>query len=232
MRVFSSAGDCGDVIYSLPAIQALGGGALRLFPATYTTGRMTLAVAESLATLLRCQSYIADCRFTEHPEGVSLDAWRQTYRSDLNVADLVCAALGLPPHSQEQPWLTIPSPRKVARVLFHRSPRYHNWAFPWHKVYAKYGKEAAVVGTPDEHRDFCSYLGPLPYVPTPTFLDLAEVIAGCELFVGNQSAPMAIALGLGIPLVQEVCLMIPNCFFERRNAVYGYGADVVLPDLR
>ena len=89
-----------------------------------------------------------------------------------------------------------------------------------------------MVGTPDEHRDFCAYLGPLPYVATPTFLDLAEVIAGCELLVGNQSAPMAVALGLGKPLVQEVCLSIPNCFFERRNATYGYDAHVELPDLR
>ncbi len=232
MRVFSSAGDCGDVLYSLPAVKALGGGALRLFPAPYTTSRMTPATAESLATLLRCQPYVADCRFAEHPEGTDLDAWRRTYRSDLNVADLVCASLGVPPHPREEPWLTVPRPRQVARVLLHRSHRYHNWAFPWQKVYEKYGREATVLGTPDEHRDFCAYFGPLPYVPTPTFLDLAEVIAGCELFVGNQSAPMAVALGLGQRLVQEVCLMIPNCFWERRNAVYGYGADVELPDLR
>jgi hypothetical protein len=232
VRVFSSAGDCGDIIYSLTAVQALGGGSLRLFPAAYTTARMTQATAESLATLLRCQPYIADCRFAEQPEGIDLDAWRRHYRSDLNVSDLVCAALGVPPQHREEPWLIVPQPRKVARVILHRSPRYHNWAFPWQRVYQKYRHEAAVVGTPDEHRDFCAYLGPLPYVPTPTFLDLAEVIAGCQLFVGNQSAPMALALGLGRPLVQEVCLLIPNCFWERRNAIYGYDADVELPELR
>lgn len=232
MRVFSSAGDCGDVLYALTAVKALGGGALRLVPADYTTARMTPATAESLATLLRQQPYVTDCRFSERPEGADLDAWRRRYRCDLNIADLACAALGVSPHPREEHWLTVPRPRRVARVLFHRSPRYHNWAFPWHKVYQKYGREAAVVGTPDEHRDFCAYLGPLPYVPTPTFLDLAEVIAGCELFVGNQSAPMAVALGLGKPLVQEVCLMMPNCFWERRNATYGYGPDVELTELR
>jgi hypothetical protein len=232
MQVFSSAGDCGDVLYSLPAVQALGGGALRLVPAAYTTARMTSATAESLATLLRCQPYVAGCEFAEWPEGVDLDSWRRRYRSDLNVADLVCEALGLPPQPPEQPWLTVPRPRRVARVLFHRSSRYHNWAFPWQRVYEKYGREAAVVGTPEEHRDFCAYLGPLPRVPTPTFLDLAEAIAGCELFVGNQSAPMAVALGLGQRLLQEVCLMAPNCFFERPNATYGYGADLELPELR
>jgi hypothetical protein len=232
VQVFSSAGDCGDVLYSLPAMKALGGGALRLYPAPYTTARMTPAAAESLATLLREQPYVADCRFAETPEGVDLDAWRRRYRADLNVADLVCQSLGVPPHPREEPWLTVPRPRKVARVLLHRSARYHNWAFPWPRVYEKYKREAAVVGTPEEHRDFCAYLGPLPYVPTPTFLDLSEAVAGCELFVGNQSAPMAVALGLGKLLVQEVCLMIPNCFWERRNAVYGYDAHVELPDLR
>jgi hypothetical protein len=232
MRVFSSAGDCGDVLYALTAVKALGGGALRLFPAGYTTARMTPDRAESLAALLRQQPYVADCRFAERPEGTDLDAWRRRYRCDLNIADMACAALGVPPHPCEEPWLTVPRPRREARVLFHRSPRYHNWAFPWHEAYRKYGREAAVVGTPEEHRDFCAYLGPLPYVPTPTFLDLAEVIAGCELLVGNQSAPMAVALGLGQPVVQEVCLMAPNCFWERRNATYGYGPDVELPDLR
>ena len=232
VQVFSSAGDAGDVIYSLPAIKTLGGGSLCLFPAAYTTTRMTPTLAGSLATLLHVQPYITDCRFAEHAEGTDLDTWRRTYRSDLNVTDLVCAALGVPPPPPDEPWLLVPRPRKVAQVLFHRSHHYHNWAFPWQRVFEKYGQDAAVVGTPDEHRDFCAYFGPLPYIATPTMLELAEVIAGCELFVGNQSAPMAVALGLGTSLVQEVCLMIPNCFWERRNATYGYGADVELPDLR
>jgi hypothetical protein len=231
VRVFSSAGDCGDVLYCLPAVQALGGGEVRLYPAGYTTTRMTPATAESLATLLRCQPYVTGCAFAEQPEGVDLDLWRRQYRSDRNITDMACAALGLPPPPRADAWLAVPRPRQAARVLLHRSGRYHNWAFPWRRAYQKYGREAAVVGTPEEHRDFCAYLGPLPYLPTPTFLDLAEAIAGCELFVGNQSAPMAVALGLGRPLVQEVCLMAPNCFWERDNAVYGYDADAELPDL-
>jgi hypothetical protein len=231
VRIFSTAGDCGAIIYSLPAVRALGGGAIRLFPAAYTTARMTPALAQSLATLLRCQPYIMSCEFAERPEGTNLDNWRQRYRSDLNIAECVCQSMGVPAPPPEELWLTMPRPRKVARVLFHRSARYHNWAFPWPRVYEKYGQEAAVVGTADEHRDFCAYLGPLPHVATPTFFDLAEVIAGCELFVGNQSAPMAVALGLGRPLVQEVCLMAPNCFWERRNATYGYDASVELPNL-
>ncbi|HEX5271548.1 MAG TPA: hypothetical protein VFW33_13720 [Gemmataceae bacterium] len=166
MQVFNSAGDCGDVIYSLPAMKALGGGTLRLYPAPYTTTRMTPTLAESLATLLRQQPYVADCRCAEQPEGIDLDAWRRSYRADLNVADLVCDSLGVPPHPREEPWLAVPRPRKVARVLLHRSARYHNWAFPWRRVYERYGREAAVVGTPEEHRGFCAYLGPLPSVPT------------------------------------------------------------------
>jgi hypothetical protein len=97
LQVFSSAGDCSDILYSLPALEALGGGALRLVPAPYTTTRMTPAIAEALAALLRPQPYVADCRFAEAPEGVDLDGWRRTYRADLNVADQVCQALGVPP---------------------------------------------------------------------------------------------------------------------------------------
>jgi hypothetical protein len=50
VRVFSSAGDGGDLIYCLPAAKQLGGGALRLFPAGYTNAPMTPARAASLAS--------------------------------------------------------------------------------------------------------------------------------------------------------------------------------------
>jgi hypothetical protein len=42
---------------------------------------------------------------------------------------------------------------------------------------------------------------------------------------------MAVAIGLCKPFVQEVCLTDPNCYWERSNAVYGYGGDTALPEL-
>jgi ADP-heptose:LPS heptosyltransferase len=57
-------------------------------------------------------------------------------------------------------------------------------------------------------------------VKTETILDLARVIAGAGVFIGNQSAPMAIALGLGKNVIQECWQANPNCLFRRDNAIY------------
>jgi hypothetical protein len=231
VRVFGSAGDSGDLIYCLPVVKQLGGGRLVLFPAGYTNARMTPARAESLATLLRCQEYITGCEYAEGPAGLNLDGWRRHAQLHLNIADAAARAHGVPPWPRGEPWLTVPAPRAVARVVFHRSPRYRNPYFPWKRVYARYGRQAVLVGTPEEHADFCASVGPVPHLPTPTFLELAQVIAGCAVFAGNQSGPMAVAIGLGRPFVQEVCLTDPNCYWERPNACYGYGPDVELPEL-
>jgi ADP-heptose:LPS heptosyltransferase len=56
-------------------------------------------------------------------------------------------------------------------------------------------------------------------VPTPTLLDVARVIAGCKLFVGNQSSPRAIAEGLKIPVVVEKGRH-NQCHFARHDAWY------------
>jgi hypothetical protein len=51
-------------------------------------------------------------------------------------------------------------------------------------------------------------------LPTHTLLDLAQIIAGCELFIGNQSAPRAVAEALKKPCWIESGRP-PNTFFSR-----------------
>jgi hypothetical protein len=48
--------------------------------------------------------------------------------------------------------------------------------------------------------------GRIPYVQTNMLLALAEVIQGCDLYVGNSSMPLALAVGLGKSCVQEVSM--------------------------
>jgi GT2 family glycosyltransferase/tetratricopeptide (TPR) repeat protein len=77
-------------------------------------------------------------------------------------------------------------------------------------------RESAVfVGTPAEHKEFVREFGIVPYQPTADLLELARVIAGAALFVGNQSCPYAIAEALKVPALQETREVDPNCVYLR-----------------
>lgn len=230
MSVFSHSGHYGDVIYHLPIIRHKGGGRLVLFPAAYTGHWMTRERAEPLAALIRAQPYITGVEWRSRPDGLNLDEFRNRYRDHLNLTDMACECFGAPYPPREQPWL-FAEPRRVARVIFHRSPRYHNPEFPWRRVYETYRGAAAFVGHPQEHADFCNAVGPVSYLHTANMLKLAEVIAGCELFVGNQSSPFAVAEGLKVPTVLEIVPSPNNCHWERRGNVHGWTADVPLPEV-
>jgi hypothetical protein len=115
----------------------------------------------------------------------------------------------------------------------HRSPRYHNWNFVpvWKRMWERYRGETVFVGSPGEHADFCWYVGPVPHYPTKDYLELAQVIAGCDLFVGNQSSPFWVAEALKKQVVLEACLSCQNCHFERNGFTYGVNDSTRLPDL-
>jgi hypothetical protein len=110
--------------------------------------------------------------------------------------------------------------------------RYANPDFPWKRVIEKYGKWAKFVGTPTEHAAFnVAFSCEIPYYETPMLLDAAIAIAQADLFVGNQSCPLAIAEGLKKRVICEVCLHCPNCISPRDTFMAGRDASVTLPEV-
>ena len=71
---------------------------------------------------------------------------------------------------------------------------------------------------------------PVPWIRTANLVELARVVAGAEVFIGNQSSPMALALGLGINVIQECWQGNPNCVLKRNNAIY-WGVSSTDPEL-
>ena len=63
------------------------------------------------------------------------------------------------------------------------------------------------------------------------YMTLARVIAGCDLFVGNQSSPHAVAEGLKKRKLLEVAPHDNNCHWERADAHYMYNGHEILPEL-
>lgn len=202
-KVFSHGGDMGDVIYSLPTVRALGGGTLYLCPIPITRMPFTEENTEGLLSLLRAQPYIEHAEFCENPEHVNynLDLFRQQPYG--NLADCHLQPWGLPLDEKDSRWLTAPNPTKTTRIVVNFTARYRT-DFPWETVVKNYGSGITFIGSAPEHVAFCALFGEVAYRATPTLLDVANVIEGCDLFIGSQSMPAAIAEGLKHNSIQAV----------------------------
>lgn len=249
-KTYQSAGDYGDCIFQCCAIRALGGGTLLLHAERWTREPMTQRKVDSLRTLLITQPYIKDVRWLRPGEKVdcNLNDFRSEYfrtfrhpnfPKQRNLCEWILRTHGVDPAEQNKAWLTISNPLKPVAVVINRTSRYQNPQFPWKKVLQKYNGFVGFVGTQAEHEAFCAtvksmrlgYEFLLPHIDTPDLLTLARVIAGADLFIGNQSLPYAIAEGLKKRAVLEVCPGLPNCLFQRVDCIHGWGADVELPEL-
>lgn len=248
MLTFRHAGDIGDIIYSMPVMRAFGGGALLIEAASYTRQRLTPDKWCGLNELLIRQPYVQDVRpwRPAEPTNYNLNDFRARlfqalkagYGKEKHLGHWMCEAHGVPIHAMDTQWLTIDDPIEAASVVFARSGAgrngvnvYHNQRFPWFRVCQKYGKDAVFIGTTEEHDVFCAAFGPIPHYKTPTLLEAARVIAGAKLFVGNQSAPHAIAEGLKKNILLEVWPEGPNCCIHRPGVTHGWDSNVTLQEL-
>jgi hypothetical protein len=251
MMTFKHAGDLGDIILSLPVLRALCHGApsdLVIEPVAYTRQKLTPDKWCGLDELLLRQPYISAVRPFTYGEPISFNlndfrarlfqSLRAGIGKDKHLSHWMCEAHAVPYACMDTPWLTIEDPIKAARVVFVRAgagrPQhqvYQNPTFPWHLVWKKYGKEAVFVGTEAEYDIFRVTCGDVPHYKTKGLLEAARVIAGADLFVGNQTATHAIAEGLKKNIVLEVWREGPNVIVHRPGVVHGWNQNVELPDL-
>ena len=230
---YSHNGSAGDALYHLQPVKQLGGGNFYIYPAAKPDHRMLRSHAESVLALIRNQPYITAAAWREDVEGLDLSGWRENYKNNTNLTDMCCTWLGLPHPPRCEPWLQVPDIKRVAKVVINRCPRWRNDKFPWLRAYMMYGKEAVFVGRPEEHSEFCFSWGPISYHYTENHLELAKVIAGADLFIGNQSSAAAVAEGMKVAMVQETLNRDhwwSNCHWDRKHKVHVYDKDAVMPD--
>lgn len=249
MSSFRHAGDLGDIVYALPTIRALGGGTLYIEAATYTRSTLTPDRWCGADVLIKRQPYIKDVLpwSPRIATGFNLNDFRPKMMAGLqsrnielmrrSLADWCLDTFQLDLAERDHQWIECPA-RSVAEVIINRTgpgraPHnvYHNPAFPWRRVIDKYAGRIGFIGTPIEHAVFCSSFGDVPYVMTDNLDDAAQVIAGCRLFVGNQSCCYAIAEGMKKPAILEVWPAGPNCLFYRNHVIHGWTHDFPLPEL-
>jgi hypothetical protein len=235
VKTFKHSGDCGDIIFSLPTIRALGGGILYLDPnggfgtpemqgrGPNSRTKMNAATIASLRTLLSRVPYISEVRDWDG-EAVdhNLDVFCKYMRFH-NISDAHLTAFNLPSTERDRAWLHIEDPLIDERfpIIINRTLRYQSNYCWWTMTMPKVADKCAFVGTPFEHQVFeATVEQKVHYWPTPDALTLARVIAGAKQFIGNQSFAHAIAEAMKKNLVNEQYALNPACIFQRNGAAY------------
>lgn len=247
---FSQSGNLGDLIYSLSVAKKLSSGDLYVklhnIPNViqkYNNGHVPPEYVDKLSQkdfdllkpLLEAQDYIDSVSvYTNEKIDVDLDDFRGVIHSKMNGNFLQAFYMthNIQHTSDDliQPWLTVPNPNNVAKYVVARSPRWrgNNSVQCWEQLIKDYSllTEGVFVGLPEEHKDFeQTFNVKIQYHPVNDFLELAEVIDGCEMFFSNQTFTYGIAQGLGKSTVLEtfsdrINLLVNECFFARPNCYY------------
>lgn len=215
-RVFKHSGALGDIIYSLPTIIAMGGGELWMRKWDQYVNAHTLFEAQ------RCLGAVhrPASDYSNDNGVVDLDVfreieWRHRTAGDIRrLSEYFLLGLGVE-FDLSRPWLDA-NKRRVASIVVHRSTKYHdkeeiNWQL-------LRGRDVVFVGWEMQWRLFDKAYGlEVPFHRCEGLLEMAEVIHGCDLFVGNQSSGFAIAEALKVPRVLEVYHTNPNCMPASTN---------------
>lgn len=240
------SGDLGDIIYSLLFCKRLGNIHLMLGPDSRVKVRepMTQKRFDWLRPLLDVQPWIKSVEFVpSRPLNLdyNLNDFRHTWFSPRSghaqkkrLFEVYFEHFRYPPPDETQPWLEVePRPDSERPVIVSRSPRFHSPFFNWQAVSNRYAGRMRFIGHEQEFKDWSKAFGDTAVLePVSDALGMAQYIAGAELFIGNQSFPMSLALALNIPVLQEVCEVTPDCIFHRSNAQYSNRGPIVLPPLK
>lgn len=247
-KVFYHSGDIGDIIYSLLFIKEIGGGKLYIGPDTKwdVNSKRDPQRYRWLLPLLKIQPYLTSAEYADRQPGSvthDLNRFREIWmtnsaeRQKLGLRRLFEAypkRFGTGPLPEDKPWLTVPNPIEDPKfpVVIHRSGRYQNNEFPWDEAVRRYGFRMKFCGTTQEWNEWTAKFGKFcELAPCSDALALARLIAGCQLFIGNQSCANAIALGLGKALIQETSPKTPDCVFKRPNSQFCFRGPVRWPDI-
>ena len=249
MKKFKHSGTLGDIVYGLALMKYFGGGEFYLHmnqidwigqhyygskPNPFHQGRMNDQDFEFMKPFFEAQTYITKFdKLTPNIEIThNLDRFRPLFVNHPgNYIDVYCMAWGINDFVERTtirttPWLTVPEPKTIPGkpVVVNRTQRWipnelnPNWK---HWLDQAADEQSIFVGLPQEYEEFTKTTGwKLDYYPTKNMLELAEIIAGADQFIGNQSVGLSLAVGLGTPYMCEARKDLPQerneCFFPQQ----------------
>ena len=241
MYNFLSTGDLGDLIYCLPLFKYVEKANLLIntdidwaektsgFYKTKvdgTKGGFTEKSFDYLYSLLKKQNYVNDVNFFDTKKKYenleNLDFFRKHY-SVSQIYGKIAMLANIPIKEWNEPWIKV-KPLHRYKVLFSSTSRHLCHNFPWIKLVNKFKKFSGFIGLQSEYFEFIKkYFNNqriIPYCYTSSALDMAETIAGCKLFIGNQSFPFALAESMKKNAILACSSRKQDCMFIRNNILF------------
>ena len=220
-KSFKHSGAFGDLIYSLALVKHFGGGDFYLHlnqidwigyhyygskPNPIHQGRLTEQDYEFMHDFILDLPYINKFNILTPDVEIThnLDRFRPMFVGHPgNYVDIYATVFGIrdvgtQTMMRNTAWLEVKNPKRIARTVINRTNR---WLPPqlgpaWSE--SDWAKDAVFIGLANEYTDFVRATGyDIEHYPTQSMLDMAEVIAGADLFIGNQSSALSLAIGLG-----------------------------------
>lgn len=253
MKSYKHSGAFGDLIYSLPVVKHFGGGDFYLHlnqidwigqhyygspPNPFHQGRLTEKDFEFMREFMLAQEYISDFKILDAKKDAithNLDRFRPVFVGHpTNYIDIYSGVFELNPDEarvcSSTPWLTVPQPTTLEgrNIVINRTQRWipNTPGSQWAEWQAQgYEARAVFVGLEAEYAAFTQATGwNIPWYVTKDMLELAQVIAGADTFIGNQSQCYALAVGLGVKNIRcEARVDMPldrnECYFPNMGNV-------------
>lgn len=236
------SGNAGDVIYALPTLKKLHeltGAKLNLYlrlnqplilssTLSHPLGNVMLnqKMVNLLLPLLEKQPYINLIEpYTNQHIHIDLDVFRAgVFPLDRGNIARWCGYITGVNADLWLPWLSV-TPRQEFNqtILLARSGRYQNVNLDF-SFLAQY-KNVKFIGVASEYEEMKKQIPDLAWCEVKNFLELAETIAGCKLFIGNQSFPFSVAEGLKVQRILELSTDIINVVPEGKG-----GYDILFQD--
>jgi hypothetical protein len=217
MNAFHS-GCIGDIIYSIPTMQALGVTTLYVDDRPWT--KPIVSRIGLFSRLIEAQGIAV-----KKHERENIDVDLSTYRNGGmaygdNISNRVARWAGVK-IDLSKPWIKSGKNNYAAgKIIVSRGARWHGEFFPWREIVDMFSGDIMFIGHTDEYDDFCNEFGKVERLHTIDLYDVAEAISGASLFIGNQSSPNAIANALHAPSIVETCLYAFDCIYDRGNVTY------------
>jgi hypothetical protein len=188
---------------------------------THPLGNRTLteSMVKMITPLLLHQKQFAICKaYTENtPVDYDLDLFRKYPfpKSSGNISRWYFYVFAINADLGKK-WLSAaPDTNYGNSIIIARSMRYNAPGISY--AFLNAYENLFFVGVKEEFELMKKQVAKLVFLPVDDFLQMAAIIAGCKLFIGNQSFPFALAEALKVKRLLEVYHLCPNVVPEGIN---------------